>query len=158
MISWGTKMRIKQSRLICFGIILVLMSVGIVAANNVQINHPPEADANGPYEGDLCSPISLDASGSYDPDYPIGSIVSWEWDLDNDGEFDDASGEFVEWIWGSTGDQVVGLRVTDDAGEADISYAQVRVNECEEIPEFPTITLPVVAILGLALFFQRRKN
>lgn len=28
----------------------------------------------------------------------------------------------------------------------------------QEIPEFPTIALPVVAILGLALFFQRRKE
>ncbi|WP_406662404.1 PEF-CTERM sorting domain-containing protein [Methanolobus sp. ZRKC3] len=30
--------------------------------------------------------------------------------------------------------------------------------ECNEIPEFPTIALPVAAILGLAFFFQRRKE
>jgi hypothetical protein len=28
----------------------------------------------------------------------------------------------------------------------------------QEIPEFPTIALPIVAILGLAFFFQRRKE
>ncbi|MDG6242952.1 MAG: PEF-CTERM sorting domain-containing protein [Methanolobus sp.] len=28
----------------------------------------------------------------------------------------------------------------------------------EEIPEFPTIALPIAAILGLAFFFQRRKE
>ncbi|WP_406662562.1 PEF-CTERM sorting domain-containing protein [Methanolobus sp. ZRKC3] len=30
--------------------------------------------------------------------------------------------------------------------------------EQTDIPEFPTIALPVVAILGLAFFFQRRRN
>lgn len=30
--------------------------------------------------------------------------------------------------------------------------------EQNDIPEFPTIALPVVAIFGLAFFFQRRKN
>jgi hypothetical protein len=28
----------------------------------------------------------------------------------------------------------------------------------QEIPEFPTIAIPVIAIIGLALIFQRRKN
>jgi hypothetical protein len=28
----------------------------------------------------------------------------------------------------------------------------------EEIPEFPTVALPIAAILGLAFFFQRRKE
>ncbi|WP_406661890.1 PEF-CTERM sorting domain-containing protein [Methanolobus sp. ZRKC3] len=30
--------------------------------------------------------------------------------------------------------------------------------EQNEIPEFPTIAIPVAAILGLAFFFQRRKE
>ncbi|MHC1576048.1 MAG: PEF-CTERM sorting domain-containing protein, partial [Methanosarcinaceae archaeon] len=28
----------------------------------------------------------------------------------------------------------------------------------QEIPEFPTVALPIAAILGLAFFFQRRRN
>ncbi|MEA1984580.1 MAG: PEF-CTERM sorting domain-containing protein [Euryarchaeota archaeon] len=31
-------------------------------------------------------------------------------------------------------------------------------NNNQEIPEFPTIALPIAAILGLAFFFQRRKE
>ncbi|WP_445475813.1 PKD domain-containing protein [Methanococcoides methylutens] len=67
--------------------VLVLMTVGAASANQ-----PPVADANGPYIGVVGLPITLDAAGSYDPD---GFIASWEWDIDGDGEFDDASGETV---------------------------------------------------------------
>ena len=45
------------------------------------INRPPVANPNGPYyinEGDS---VTLDASASYDPD---GTIVQWQWDLNND--------------------------------------------------------------------------
>jgi hypothetical protein len=48
----------------------------------VTPNQPPVAKANGPYSGTVGSPITFDASGSYDPD---GSIVSYEWDWNNDG-------------------------------------------------------------------------
>ncbi|MDI3485893.1 MAG: hypothetical protein PWQ51_900 [Methanolobus sp.] len=35
----------------------------------------------------------------------------------------------------------------------------ITINECENsIPEFPTIALPVAAIIGLAFFMQRRKD
>ncbi|WP_292463106.1 PEF-CTERM sorting domain-containing protein [Methanolobus sp.] len=48
--------------------------------------------------------------------------------------------------------------------QADISHVTFCFNEdngnggIEEIPEFPTVALPIAAILGLAFFFQRRKE
>jgi hypothetical protein len=57
---------------------------------NVTISEPPlTANAGGPYTGAEQSAIALDGSASTDPD---NNIVSYEWDLDNDGLFDDASG------------------------------------------------------------------
>jgi len=53
------------------------------------INHPPTADADGPYTANEGSAIPLDASLSYDSD---GDELSYAWDLDGDGEFDDATG------------------------------------------------------------------
>ncbi len=32
------------------------------------------------------------------------------------------------------------------------------IPEQTEIPEFPTIALPIIAVIGLAFFFQRRRN
>ena len=43
------------------------------------------ADAGGPYTGNVGEEITLDGGSSYDPD---GSIVLYEWDLDNDWNFD----------------------------------------------------------------------
>jgi len=90
--------------------------------------YPPVADADGPYTLYPCWLVTLDGSGSYDPNgelYPdpshpwYGEIVSWEWDLDNDGEYDDATGEIVTWSFCDLGLHVVGLRVTNSFGESD---------------------------------------
>jgi hypothetical protein len=89
---------------------------------------PPVADADGPYTSYPCWTVRLDGSGSYDPNgalYPDpshpwhGELVSWEWDLDNDGEYDDASGETAMWSSCSEGVYVVGLKVTNSFGEMD---------------------------------------
>lgn len=100
---------------------------GMVEDTVIISNNIPVADANGPYSGDEGSPISLDASGSYDPD---GEIVLYEWDMDNDGEYDDALGEMVSAIFGDNGTFTVKLKVTDEDGastedETTVSVANV---------------------------------
>jgi hypothetical protein len=87
---------------------------------------PPVADANGPYEDYVGVSITLDASGSYDPD---GTIVSYDWDLDNDGEFDDASGETVLWSWSSAGTYTISLRVRDEFGLKDTDTEIVTIHD-----------------------------
>jgi PKD repeat protein len=52
-------------------------------------------------------------STSTDPD---GQIVEERWDLDGDGAFDDASGETAARTFSRPGNQIVGLRVTDNHG------------------------------------------
>jgi hypothetical protein len=88
-------------------------------------NQPPVADANGPYEGNEGSVITLDGSGSVDPD---GIIVMYEWDLDDDGDYDDATGVTAEFTWDDNGSYTVGLMVTDDAGAIATDGAEVTVN------------------------------
>ena len=64
------------------------------------------------------------ASQSSDPD---GTLVEVAWDLDGDGEFDDATGDAARLAVERTGPITVGLRVTDDEGGADISRRDVEV-------------------------------
>lgn len=48
-------------------------------------NHPPVADAGGPYEANEGSEITFDASGSRDPDE---DELQYRWDFENDGIWD----------------------------------------------------------------------
>lgn len=91
-----------------------------------EIKSKPVADANGPYEGYVNVPITLDATDSYDPD---GVIVSYEWDLDFDGEYDDASGATPSYTWTTTYVGNIGLKVTDDDGLISITTTSVDISK-----------------------------
>src|SRR6185312_12784316 len=53
-------------------------------------NAPPVIDLNGPYDVVIDEPFALDTLGSSDPDGAVLPPVKW--DLDDDGQFDDATG------------------------------------------------------------------
>lgn len=91
----------------------------------INVNVPPVSNPGGPYTGNEGSPITFNGSASYDPD---GIIVSFEWDLDNDSEYDDASGSIALFTWYDDYSGIVRLRVTDDTGEATIAETTVTVH------------------------------
>jgi hypothetical protein len=69
--------------------------------------------------------VALDGSGSYDPD---GGVLTYEWDLDNDGSFDDAVGPNPTFsLVGQDGVYTVSLRVTDPDGLSDTDSSTVTV-------------------------------
>jgi len=93
-------------------------------ADAVQQNAAPTAEAGGPYAGQPDSSVALDGSGSSDTD---GTIVSYEWDFDDDGNYDDATGAEVTFTAASAGSYTVGLKVTDNEGAEDTDTATVEV-------------------------------
>ena len=116
-----------------------LSDIYVCEVNVHEPPHCPHAFAGGPYIGWINEPVTFDASSSWDPD---NEIVSYEWDLDNDGLFgtedddcfgeaDDAVGINPEWTWNAPYSGVIGLRVTDAAGEfdpcSDIDYSTVDI-------------------------------
>ena len=88
-------------------------------------NQPPTANAGGPYNGETGTSIAVDGSGSYDID---GTIVSYEWDFDNDGLYDDATGVSSTYIWDTDGSHTIYLRVTDDDGATDTDTSIVTTS------------------------------
>jgi hypothetical protein len=102
--------------------------------------HPPclnpNADAGGPYIGWISEAVQLDGSGSWDPD---SVNLTYAWDLDNDGLFDDATGKKPTFTWGDAFHGTIALKVTDDGctlpepGEwytgYDIAYATVNISD-----------------------------
>jgi len=82
-------------------------------------NQPPVADADGPYSCDHGDVIHLDGTGSNDPD---GTITSYYWDYDNDGQYNDATGSTPSYTCSCPdADETfpIGLQVTDDDGAQD---------------------------------------
>ena len=115
------------------------------------VNGPPVADAGGPYIGVEGATLTLDASDSTDPDLGTGDVLSFAWDLDEDGEYDDGSGETVDAAFDDFASVTVGVMVTDSFGEMDTATAVVLVNNelpvvdagpDRNIPEGDTVDLP----------------
>ena len=98
----------------------------------------PDADAGGPYTVDEGVPLALDASASSHPDL-ANSGLTFNWDLDLDGEFDDASGETTSVTFNAERDGLIGLKVTAPTGYADVAYARVTVNNVNSAPQFTSV-------------------
>ena len=76
-----------------------------------------------PWDGTSES-ITFDASGSYDPD---GTIVSYEWDWNNDGVYDETTDSaIINHMWSVEFNGTVSLKVTDD-GATSIDTTTVKV-------------------------------
>jgi Zn-dependent metalloprotease len=112
----------------------------------------PTADAGGPYATPEGTYVVLSGAGSAaGTDPSAGSIVLYEWDLDNDSAYDDATGVAPSFPHvGQDGIFTVGLRVTDEWGLTDADTATVTVTNVAptvtidpipEIDEFGTTTI-----------------
>jgi M6 family metalloprotease-like protein len=107
------------------GIRVEILSTVCGADMTVNFGVMPTADAGGPYSTPEGTDVALDGSGS---SHPTDPIVAWEWDLDNDGQFDDASGDMVTFTTvGQDGVFTINLRVTTDDGAVDVDTTTVAV-------------------------------
>lgn len=70
--------------------------------------------------------VTLDGSGSTDPD--LAGIARYDWDVDGDGEFDDATGVSPSPYFGEPGAHLIGLRVTDVDGATDTETATLNID------------------------------
>jgi glucose/arabinose dehydrogenase len=97
---------------------LYYVDFGIGALHRITYagaNTPPTAVAHAtPTGGDVPLNVQFDGSESSDPD--PGATLFYAWDLDGDGEYDDADIVNPLYTYGTIGSVTVGLRVTDDHG------------------------------------------
>jgi len=99
-----------------------------------QGNRPPIADAGGPYSIAHGDAVTLDGLGSYDPDTGCGdNVMAGAWDVDNDGQYDDATGEMPTIPWSpqlaalGAGTHTIGLRVVDGFGLAGTATTSLTI-------------------------------
>ena len=95
--------------------------------NDDAANTAPVADAGGPYVVIEGGQIQLNAGGSTDAQQSTASL-SYAWDFDSDGQFDDATG-IAPLFSAANGPAAVtvSVRVTDSEGLSDIADATVNV-------------------------------
>jgi hypothetical protein len=105
----------------------------------VSENDPPRATVDAPDSVVVGESITVDASGSTDPD---GDSLRYEWDTDGDGEFERTGGATVEVQFDETGTQTVVVRVRDEAGASSTATAEVRV---ESRARTPPLSVPFTA-------------
>lgn len=108
------------------------------------INQPPVADPGPipdgkpdtePYRCNAGQTITLDGSGSHDPD---GQIVKFEWDFNGDGT-PDATGARVQFTCPSTpGSVTIKLTVTDSAGTTATAQQTIVVSQAPPPNQPPT--------------------
>ncbi len=121
-----------------------------IGAFELEPNRPPVAEANGPYTVAEGSSVTLDGTGSYDPD--PGDTLTYAWDLDGDGVYGETGSAAAR------GDEVgvqptfsaagldgpglvtVSLRVTDQDGLSDGDAATVDVTNVLPAVDPPTVT------------------
>ena len=84
----------------------------------------PVADAGGPYATTVGLTVVLDGTGSSDPD---GGALTYEWDFDDDGDFDDATGSTPAAPVGQVGLFPIALKVTDPGGSFDVDETTLKV-------------------------------
>jgi hypothetical protein len=104
-------------------------------------NTPPTAvmSAN-PTSGPAPLTVSFNGSGSSDPD--PGTTLTYAWDLDDDGAFDDATGPTASWTY-QNGVYTPALRVTDNQGASDTDSVTVTAGNT---PPTATISSPASSL------------
>lgn len=120
------------------------------------LNTPPVADPNGPYSVSEGSTITLDGTGSYDPD---GDALIYEWDLDSDGAYETTgpTPTFDATLKDGPALLTVELRVTDPDGDSDTGSTTVEIfNVAPSISAItaPTDPQPVGTSVGLSASFS----
>ncbi len=99
---------------------------GVVTVTTLTVtNQPPIAQTSGPAGGNEGTALAFDGSGSSDPE---NAPLSYAWDLDNDGQFDDSASVNPSYTWFDEGTYTVTLRVTDSGGLTDTDSLSVTIN------------------------------
>lgn len=107
----------------------------------------PTADAGGPYAIGEGGSLTVTAGLHADPE---GLPMTYRWDIDNDGSFDDATGSTATLTWAQlstlsipvndSGSRIVRVRVTDAGGNSSVDSAVLTIAD----------TAPTINVTGAA--------
>ncbi len=97
-------------------------------------NLSPVANAGGTYSGIEGQAITLDGSGSTDPD---GTITNYKWDINNDGSYELSSTSSTQgYTYTSQGTYTIKLKVTDNLGATGEATTTAAISDTSPTADF----------------------
>lgn len=106
-------------------------------------NRAPIAVAKAtPTSGSAPLTVQFDGTGSSDPD--PGDTLSYAWDLDGDGVYDNSTSSRPTWIYQTAGIYTARLRVTDNHGA---SATDSVTTTAGNTPPTPTVITPTSSVM-----------
>jgi glucose/arabinose dehydrogenase/PKD repeat protein len=110
---------------------------GSVHRLTYSINQPPTASIVAqPTTGAAPLTVQFDGRASSDPE---GGALTFAWDLDGDGNYNDGTSPQVSWTYTASGSYTARLRVTDPQGASGTASQTITVGNT---PPVPVITAP----------------
>ena len=107
---------------------------------SASTNQSPTAKATAnPTNGPIPLTVNFDGTGSTDPD--SGDTLTYAWDLDGDGAYDDSTASKPTYTYNTAGTYNVGLKVTDSQGASDTLDQPLVITAGNTAPT-ATITTP----------------
>ena len=117
-------------------------------------NQPPIAVATAnPTSGAAPLTVAFDGTASNDPD---GDALTFAWDLDGDGAFDDATGATTSFTYTQPGNRVAALRVSDPSGATGTATVPIAVGNSPPAPVIDTPTATTTWRVGDVITFSGR--
>lgn len=109
-----------------------------INSNFITSNEPPVADAGSDKVVNVGDIVEFDGSSSYDSD---GNIVNYKWNLE--GRTTTTPTPLLYYIFGTPGEYIVILTITDNDGATDTDSVLVVVNEEVQVGEDPVAVIDV---------------
>ena len=115
-------------------------------------NQPPTASADAaPTSGPAPLTVSFDGRNSTDPE---SGTLTYAWDLDGDGAFDDATGATATWTYSSPATVTARLRVTDPGGLTGTDSVVISASNTPPVPVIDTPAAGMTWEVGEEIFFS----
>ncbi|HXV44704.1 MAG TPA: PKD domain-containing protein, partial [Anaerolineae bacterium] len=109
-----------------------------------------EVSAGGPYSGEEGSQIALVAENTSSVLGLVPGVITYLWDLDNDGQYDDANGASTPLTFYDEGEYTISVQATDLLGRVGIDTTTVVVSN---VPPLVKINQDVQANEGEEVVF-----
>jgi hypothetical protein len=126
----------------CVLILAGLLATAADASPSIKIHWSPSTPA--PYQ-DITFTAG-DADGTY---------TSWEWDLNNDGQFGDQTGQTITHSYRAPGDYAIAVTASNLLGETYVAESVVKVREPSgtKLPEASFVFFPTAPLVGEPVTF-----